>query len=250
MSEQESDSLSFVDSANITRIGLVYTKIYLVLLFGGLPVLAHFGLLQIKPMGLNEIGRFFSLRCFWTFSLDLGRVGLFPARRRAEKTAYLKALKLQARELNNSVLQQKELVEVSREAVEFEREVRLSETHRQTVESLPDLLINFGSGNKQGDGQYKYILRVRNTRATVSNFTFRVRHQGSEVISVQSDYFETGQELSNRTANHVEALTGEISAYGSFNLSNGEEKSVEYRFKQDPTTEWPRFKAVPVDTLN
>lgn len=244
MSEQESGGVSFVDSTNITRKGLAYTKIYLVLLFGGLPVLAHFDLLQIKPMGLNEIGDFLA-GAFGPLALIWVVLGFFQQGEELRNS--VKALKLQARELNNSVVQQKELVEVSREAIQFEREVRLTETRRQTLESLPDLLISFGSGGRQGGGKHKYMLRVRNTRATVSNFTFKVRHQGSEVISVQSDYFESGQELSNRSKDYVEAYTGEISACGNFNLSNGEAKSVEYKFEQDPMTDWPKFKAVPLD---
>lgn len=111
--------------SNLATWGLRGTFVYLIVLFGGIPVLWYFGLLTMKPIGLNELGDFLAgafgpLAIFWLV------LGFFQQGNE---------LRLQVRELALSVEQQKELVGVTRETLNYERKVK-RQTELERKESI------------------------------------------------------------------------------------------------------------------
>jgi len=130
------------NSEKLKSIGIKATLIYGIALVGGIPVLLTFGLLELRPISLNEIGDFLAglfgpIAFLW---LVLGFL-----LQSAELRNSVTALKLQAKELQASVQQQKELVAVTASAIEFEKLQRDLENQRRRSAISPRFSINFNS---------------------------------------------------------------------------------------------------------
>jgi hypothetical protein len=117
---------------------------------------------SLKP---NELGDFFAgffapLAFLW---LVLGYM-----QQGHELKLSTEALKLQAEELRNSVLQQKQLVDVTREQVENDREsLRLERLARREA-AKPQFVIHNGGASFSGTGSAHYNLTVANAGNTAT----------------------------------------------------------------------------------
>ncbi|MGI3163360.1 hypothetical protein [Pseudooceanicola sp. 200-1SW] len=117
-----------------------WTKIYLICLVGGIPVFAFFGLIEIHPLELNEVGDFLAgafgpLALFWVV------LGFFQQGEELQNS--VDALHLQAREMRASVEQQKAMLEVTREAIEHEKVKLEDERVRLDEASKPLFSVSF-----------------------------------------------------------------------------------------------------------
>jgi len=148
----------------LTLIGILGTIIY----SGSLYWLSNDRLGQLNTMTLNELGDFLAgifgpLAIFWLI------LGFFQQGKELQQSTM--ALKLQAKELNNSVHQQSELVEVSRQQMETERESLKIERQRQLDLAKPNFVF-FGIGGKhRGTGISNFKTIIKNTGGTVTQLS-------------------------------------------------------------------------------
>lgn len=165
-------------------LGLQLTKLYLIALFGGVPVLAFFGWVQIAPLSLNELGDFLAgafgpLAIFWVV------LGFFQQGRELRNS--VQTLKLQAKELENSVAQQQELVRVTREQLNFERELLDLNNRDKEERERPKFLVSLKAVVGMGDGKKIFRLDVSNLTETVSNLHLRALQGETVVCEVERD---------------------------------------------------------------
>lgn len=116
----------------LTQWGLKLTKVYFILLIAFFPAASFLGLIKWEPIAINEIGDFLAgvfgpLSIFWIVLGFMQQGG---------------ELRLQVAELARSVEQQKELVAVSRETLDYEREMRLHREMARKLEIQPKFVIS------------------------------------------------------------------------------------------------------------
>lgn len=104
----------------LTQLGLKLTKVYFILLLALFPAASVLGWIKWEPIAINEIGDFLAgifgpLSIFWIVLGFMQQGG---------------ELRLQVAELSRSVEQQKELVSVSRETLDHERDMQM---HREAA---------------------------------------------------------------------------------------------------------------------
>ncbi|NVJ94560.1 MAG: hypothetical protein HWD91_03135 [Marivivens sp.] len=107
-------------SEKLASRGLIWTKVYIISLIGGIPILAYFGIIKLEAIKLNEVGDFLA-GAFGPLALIWVVLGFFQQGEELRNS--VEALKLQAEELRNSVEQQKELVEVSQRTLNLQRKL-------------------------------------------------------------------------------------------------------------------------------
>lgn len=139
MSDPSGDKLS--------RLGVKATLLYLILLLGGVPVLAYFSIIELAPLKLSELGDFLAgafgpLAIFWLI------LGFFQQGNELRNS--IATLKLQADELANSVEQQRELVAVTRDSLKHEVDIRLQEERQRIASIQPRFIVKFGGGSQSG----------------------------------------------------------------------------------------------------
>ncbi|WP_299024167.1 hypothetical protein [uncultured Sulfitobacter sp.] len=184
MSETPSDRLS--------KLGVKATLFYLVLLFGGVPLMAYFSIIELAPLKLSELGDFLAgafgpLAIFWLI------LGFFQQGNELRNS--IATLELQAEELANSVKQQKELVAVTRETLDHERElVGLSERNRK-ASLQPVLEVSFATSMRRGDQQFKYKLQVVNAGASVTRFSGELIIPDGKKLFISSTHYKNGDVL-------------------------------------------------------
>jgi hypothetical protein len=83
------------------------------------------------------------------------------------------ALRLQAEELKHSVEQQKELVGISKETLDYERALSARREQEARLKRQPDFVIN-GVGGKSGSGSVMNRVQMSNVGAPVSKVEFQV----------------------------------------------------------------------------
>lgn len=107
-----------------------------------------------------------------------------------------RALLLQAKELENSVTQQRELVEVTREQVISEREA-LSYERRLREEAVKPTLLIVGAGGMFHEGGYSiYRLNLSNTGATATGVSVEVIPKDGELVSLlETPLLQRGERL-------------------------------------------------------
>lgn len=150
----------------LSTLGVLGTAIYLVTLL----VLTTDRYLELKAMPLNNLGDFLAgafgpLAIFWLI------LGFFQ--QGIELRQNTEALRLQARELHNSVEQQRQLVEVSRSQVEAELEVIRFERERAAKAARPQLVPQgVGAGFSNGEARYETNIKNMGNHATDVSFSF------------------------------------------------------------------------------
>lgn len=146
----------------LTNIGFVITAIYCLILL----VLLKGRFYQIYEMPLNELGDFLAgifgpIAFFW---LILGFL-----QQGQELKQSTKALELQAKELNNSVTQQKELVEISRKQVEADLDALARERQKEKELSQPKFIFTGVGGTHHAGGSSRYSTTIKNVGNAINN---------------------------------------------------------------------------------
>ncbi|CAN1572637.1 hypothetical protein MCELHM10_03374 [Paracoccaceae bacterium] len=167
-------------SKRLAKIGIFGTICYLLAVFLLAPTLFYFGWLNLEPMGLNEIGDFLAglfgpLAIFWLV------LGFFQQGEELRNS--VETLKLQAKELAASVEQQKELVQVTREQLEHERELLGLQLLDRKKLSQPDFILEFKAIVTRSDGSSRYTCAIVNTGNPVSRVELTVRNKDHVVVS-------------------------------------------------------------------
>ncbi len=124
----------------LTKIGVAATLFYSL----AIVILIQNRIGQLYSMPLNEVGDFLAgvfgpLAIFWLI------LGFLQQGKELQQST--QALELQAKELNNSVQQQRELVEVSRQQVEAEMEALKYERQRQIDLANPNFIFHGAGGS-------------------------------------------------------------------------------------------------------
>lgn len=170
--------------------GIVVTLVYITLV-----VILRWGdFHQLATMELNNFGDFFAgvfgpLTLFW---LILGYV-----QQQKELRQNTEALKLQHKELKNSVEQHKELVKATWEQVAAEREGQKIEMARVEQGSLPYFIISKACLGKISGGTKVYEMRILNTGKSAASINITTQ----PVLK-----FVRNQELSRLTAEKQHSL--------------------------------------------
>ncbi|MEP2534057.1 hypothetical protein [Shimia sp.] len=155
MSEEE------FGSERLAENGLKFTKLYLIVLFGGIPTAAYFGIVELHHLKLNELGDFLAgafgpLAIFWLV------LGFFQQGKELRNS--VDALNLQAEELRHSVAQQKAMVGITTQQLELDIDVRRDQSAAQRSKELPYIQLR-GGGSSAMDGVRNYKFYVRNVEA-------------------------------------------------------------------------------------
>ncbi|HHG3069410.1 hypothetical protein HYO50_22620 [Vibrio parahaemolyticus] len=161
-------------SKKLTKIGFVLTGCYIV----GLATLLNGRFEQVLSMQLNEIGDFFA-GIFGPVAFLWLVLGFLQQGKELQQST--KALELQATELNQSVEQQRELVEVTRAQLEAERLAIELENERRAHAAKPDFLI-ISRGATHSGGKSSYTFGIKNAGNTAT----RIKTEFSENMSEQS----------------------------------------------------------------
>lgn len=164
----------------LSALGILVTVAYLAALLwffdGRLP--------EIKAMPPNNIGDFLS-GIFGPLAILWLVLGFFQ--QGIELRQNTKALDLQAQELQNSVEQQRSLVDVSRKQMEAEIEAVRFERERQAIASRPQFVFH-GVGGMFTGGKGTYTSMVKNLGNTATDvvFTFEPEIEVSSIKKVFS----------------------------------------------------------------
>jgi hypothetical protein len=145
-----------------------------------------------------------------------------------------KALNLQAEELNNSVQQQRELVEVSRLQLESEREALFFERNLREQEAKPIISIVGGGGMFRGDGFCSYNLTLTNTGNAATSFSVRVESENGtlrELISIP--IFSRGERKSAVIETIQPLNSSNYLLYVSFNDIHGGKSEFRYSIQRE-----------------
>jgi hypothetical protein len=170
---------------HLTRIGvwgsIIYTLILLYLVGGRLSTL--------QAMPLNEVGDFLAgvfgpLTVYWLV------LGFFQ--QGIELRLNTNALELQAKELQHSVEQQRELVDVAKK--QFQADLQSLNFERQRVDASfrPRLIIEQIMKSKEPSGELTFIVHFRNMGYTVVNAEFELNPAATWLDPSQLASWETG----------------------------------------------------------
>ncbi|HEX5310804.1 hypothetical protein [Aquabacterium sp.] len=161
-----------------TYIGVIATLAYVV----ALSLFLSDRFLQLKAMPLNEVGDFlagvFGPVAFLWLVLGYFQQGI-------ELKQNTRALELQAEELKNSVEQQREMVEVSRQ--QFQAEIEAMQFERSRIEEayLPRFVSEGFGGMHRGDGHSQFTATIKNLGAAVTNVSIEFSAPMEKVIPQQ-----------------------------------------------------------------
>jgi len=174
--------------------GIRATAIYLILFFGGIPVAALFGVIELSPLTLNELGDFFAgafgpLAIFWVV------LGFFQQGKELRNS--VETLKLQAKELANSVEQQRELVSVSRDAISFEKTEKLAAEEKRLSGLKPRFEYIIAASGKSGTLRYTYRFALRNHGGDAFQVKWSYNYLGDVVFFQDQPAIKNGGEWSN-----------------------------------------------------
>lgn len=172
-------------SKKLEKRGLLYTKLYLIGLIGGLPVLGFFGIVSFKTMALNEVGDFLAgafgpLALFWLV------MGFFQQGEELRNS--VEALKLQANELKDSVEQQKALVEITTSQLELDQKARQAEAEIMLEHRMPHIMVSFGSVASGSSGS-SIEIKLKNTGASAQSVRVLFPSSNSEIKSKRESVY-------------------------------------------------------------
>ncbi|MCP4744888.1 MAG: hypothetical protein GY874_01930 [Desulfobacteraceae bacterium] len=153
-------------------VGLIATGIYI---FAAYKLFAMSGgINELLTLKLNEVGDFLAgvfgpLTIFWLI------LGFFQ--QGIELKQSTEALKMQAKELNNSVQQQKDIVEVSREQLVASNQALQLERQKHIDSYKPNFIFR-ESGYKRTGERIFFFATAINSGATVKNVSFSINGNG------------------------------------------------------------------------
>lgn len=163
-------------SEKLAERGLKFTKIYLVGLFGGLPVAGYFGIIEFHQLKLNEVGDFLAgafgpLAIFWLV------LGFFQQGKELRNS--VEALKLQVDELKNSVQQQKAMVGITEKQLELDITVREEQNSLLRSKELPLFQIrSAGNASVSNSKNRRYRFSLKNIGADAATVSVHLNKEG------------------------------------------------------------------------
>lgn len=210
----------------ILTIGILVTVLYCF----GLYFIFDVRICDLKALKLNELGDFLAgsfgpLALFW---LILGFI-----QQGFELKQNTDALRLQAEELQNSVVQQRELVKVTEKQFKASLDQLNHEREMQRKTQIP-IIVHFGTGKTRSGGVTIYNIRFRNVGKTATKILFSVdqiveRLHPSEFTTWESGgKIETAMTFPNSLVHDCTILT--ISYIDSVGIPG----IVKYDITQDP----------------
>lgn len=153
-------------------IGVKGTKIYLILVFTMIPLASYLGWIEWRAIHINEIGDFLAgifgpLSIFWLV------LGFFQQGEELRNS--VEALQLQARELKDSVEQQKAMVGITERQLKLDIETRDEQTKKLISSELPFVQLRSGgsSGIPSSPGGRKYNFRLENFGSDAISVTIK-----------------------------------------------------------------------------
>lgn len=181
-----------IKASKLETFGLSFTKIYLVALFGGIPVAFYFGMIEIKALELNELGDFLAgafgpLAIFWLV------LGFFQQGR--ELRFSVQALNYQAEELKNSVAQQRAMVKITERQLDLDIEVREEQNALARSKELPlfQLHSRGNTGVPNSGGRRKYMFALRNIGQSASYVRISLNSENVQLNAPNWAYTEPGK---------------------------------------------------------
>jgi len=230
--------LSDASQNRLASWGLRATWIYLIILFGGIPVLGNLGAIELSPVSLNELGDFLAgafgpLAIFWIV------LGFFQQGRELKNS--VATLELQAKELANSVTQQKELVSVTRETLAHERELLSFKESQRKRTIQPTMQISFQNTGSAGADRNIHRLKIFNTGESASNFRARLTYKQAIICSVSTVHFKNGGELEST---HYGALKifDQLELKTEYTDRDGDAHTLNYLVQHQKDESWRRRK--------
>lgn len=228
------------------RVGIIFTKLYLIGLFGGPPVAVYFGAIEITPLSLNEIGDFLAgafgpLAMFWVV------LGFFQQGEELQNS--VDALKLQAKELQNSVEQQKEMVAVTRDGLEHERQILGLEEKKRKDELQPNFEISFGASSKSGD-LFTYQLSITNLGNTVTQFATLVEVGGERLFSLERSIFKNLDTNGHRDSKRRKTISEPIRIEITFFDSERDKFRSTFEARLVENDKFPKYQVIPTEHLS
>jgi hypothetical protein len=178
-------------SDRLAKRGITATKLYLVFLIGGIPIATFFGILKIGTLELNELGDFLAgafgpLAIFWLV------LGFFQQGQELRNSAT--ALQLQAKELANSVDQQRALVEAAREQLSQEREIIQSREIARKRQIQPNFIINLVLDKQMRISRTSFHFVISNTGGNASKLSASAFSEGAQLCTIDETYVPCGWE--------------------------------------------------------
>ncbi|WP_049874597.1 hypothetical protein [Vibrio parahaemolyticus] len=176
-----------VMNKNLTIIGFVLTALYMV----SLSLVLGDRIDQLLVMQLNEVGDFFA-GIFGPVAFLWLVLGFLQQGKELQQST--KALELQAAELNQSVEQQRELVEVTRAQLEAERIVVELENKRRIEAAKPNFVF-LAMGVSHSAGKSTFRVSVKNTGSTSTNLNVVFSESMTQQHPTEVHAWEKGQEV-------------------------------------------------------
>lgn len=180
-------------ASKLERFGLRFTKVYLLILAGGIPAAAYLRLIDLEPLKLNELGDFLAgafgpLAIFWLV------LGFFQQGRELRHS--VTALNLQAEELKNSVKQQHAMVEITKEQLQLDIAVREDQTAVARSKELPFFQLFSGSSRGVSGAESRtYNLHIKNVGPTAISASLEMSPKSKVTLNHQTlGYMEEGKE--------------------------------------------------------
>ncbi|MEO0484695.1 MAG: hypothetical protein AAF092_02150 [Pseudomonadota bacterium] len=161
------------------RIGIWASIAYLGCLLLFILLGMQIGAIKSGPLELNQLGDFLA-GVFGPLALGWLVLGFFQQGHE---------LRLQVTELRNSVVQQKELVVATREAVETEKLAKAVAEAARVKDAQPNFVIQ-ATGGRKSAGEIQNTIQIFNSARTAANV--RVRFDPPPVNSV-ANFFPNGQ---------------------------------------------------------
>jgi len=147
------------NSEKVLSFGINATKVYLAILFLGIPLSRYFGWVKFEPLTLNEIGDFLA-GAFGPIAFLWLVLGFLLQSKELRNS--VEALTLQTEELRASVAQQSALVEVSEKQHQLELEYKEEKIKEERISKIPEMLIKSSGGSVSGkQSSLKYQITNR-----------------------------------------------------------------------------------------
>lgn len=190
-------------------------------------------LLDLNAFGDFLAGVFGPIAIFWLV------LGFFQ--QGAELRNSVETLKLQANELANSVEQQRELVIVTRETLEHERNVLETQEKKRKSSLQPDLIITFGPSLRTGN-KFRLKLSIQSSGTAVSRFSATLLDGPKKYLEIERPYFKDGDKIERERPDPEEHWPDTLNLRVSY--SDREADKIEKQFIVGPVKvidDWPRY---------
>ncbi|MDO6587460.1 hypothetical protein Q4543_18260 [Salipiger sp. 1_MG-2023] len=228
----------------LAKVGIKATKIYLIVLVTLIPALATIGLLKIEPIGLNELGDFLAgafgpLAIFWLI------LGFFQQGEELRNS--VATLELQAKELANSVEQQRELVLANREALDHEKALAQSSEIYRKNNLQPKFFPTFSSWMSTGN-KFAYIIIIENAGGPAANVEYDVQActDNCLILSGRATMHKNGERIENRSSAKIPKIASDLLLRISYKDSEGDDFLSAFCIQ---LLEDDRFSVSPLSTI-